>query len=118
MSNDLNSFLVSCVRTGSIGSTGGGAICADKEFIDRVGKPKIAELLKQHVPVPLYEEDKSFYTDWGDVREFSMKDKGIGECAGEVVTPTDFGLKNADREFFDAQVMVDEGRFQEGGESP
>jgi sulfite reductase (ferredoxin) len=36
-----------------------------------------------------------------------VKDKGIGECAGEVVTLTDFGLKAADRELFDAQLKFE-----------
>jgi hypothetical protein len=35
--------------------------------------------------VPAYEADKSFYSDWGDPREYSIGDMGVGECAGEVV---------------------------------
>ncbi len=87
-----------------------------KSFVARIGKKEIVASLKEHAPVPLYEENSNFYTDWGDVREFSMKDKGIGECAGEVVTPTDFGLKLADREQFEAQLLVDEGKIAEAAE--
>jgi sulfite reductase (ferredoxin) len=87
-----------------------------QDYVKRVGKKEILAELKPLQAVPEYEDDNTYYTDWGDIREFSMKDKGIGECAGEVVTLTDFGLKTADREFFDAQVLVDEGAFQKAGE--
>ncbi|HLP41377.1 MAG TPA: hypothetical protein VK465_07710, partial [Fibrobacteria bacterium] len=44
--------------------------------------------------------------------EYSVKDKGMGECAGEVVSLTEFGLKAADREVFEAQLKLDAGEFQ------
>src|SRR6185295_19999676 len=68
------------------------------------------------VVVPAYDKDKSFYVDWASVREYSVKDKGMGECAGEVVSLTDFGLKAADREVFDAQIKYDAGDFQGAAE--
>jgi sulfite reductase (ferredoxin) len=82
-------------------------------FTQRLGKVNIMESLKDLTSVPDYEQDKSYYTDWGDIREFSVKDKGIGECAGEVVTLTDFGLTSADREIFGAQILWDEGKATE-----
>lgn len=82
-----------------------------REWVERTGKATIMESLQDLLEVPAYEKDKSFYVDWGDVREYSVKDKGIGECAGEVVTLTDFGLKAADRELFDAQL-----KFEKSGD--
>ena len=35
---------------------------------------------------------RRYYTDWGDPREFTIGDMGIGECAGEVVSSTDLEL--------------------------
>ncbi len=32
-----------------------------------------------------YEQDPSYYSDWGDPREYTIADMGEGECAGEVV---------------------------------
>jgi sulfite reductase (ferredoxin) len=61
--------------------------------------------------VPAYEEDRSFYTDWGDAREYTIGDMGVGECAGEVVTAAEFGLAASEREVFEAQLHL------EGGES-
>ena len=78
-----------------------------RAWVERVGKATIMQSLQDLLEVPAYEKDKSFYVDWGDVREYSVKDKGIGECAGEVVTLTDFGLKAADRELFDAQLKFE-----------
>ncbi|NET23756.1 MAG: nitrite/sulfite reductase, partial [Okeania sp. SIO1H5] len=88
-----------------------------RQFVERVKKPFIMTSLKEVIQVPAYEEDKSYYVDWADVREFSVKDRGMGECAGEVVSLTDFGLKAADREIFDAQVKLDEGNIAGAGKS-
>ncbi len=87
-----------------------------KSFINRVGKKNILAKLKSLSIVPLYEDNSNYYTDWGDIREFSIKDKGIGECAGEVVSLTDFGLKQADRELFEAQILIEEEEYQKAGE--
>ncbi len=84
-------------------------------WIERTGKATLMLGLQDLIAVPSYEEDKSFYVDWGDVREYSVKDKGIGECAGEVVTLTDFGLKAADRELFEGQLKFESGDVASAG---
>ncbi len=80
-----------------------------RAWVERTGKATLMQSLQDLLEVPAYEKDKSYYVDWGDVREYSVKDKGIGECAGEVVTLTDFGLKAADRELFEAQLRFEKG---------
>lgn len=80
-----------------------------RDYVVRTGKKAIKEQLKPFLAVPLHEIDPSFYTDWSDAREFSIGDIGIGECAGEVVTLTDFGIAAAEGLHFDAQVLLDEG---------
>ncbi len=80
-----------------------------RSYVERVGKSTLMTQLKDLTTVPPYDSDKSFYVDWGDVREYSVRDKGIGECAGELVSLTEFGLKAADREIFEAQVHLDKG---------
>jgi sulfite reductase (ferredoxin) len=37
---------------------------------------------------------------------------GIGECAGEVIAPTDFQLVACEREAFEAQLTLDTGNIQ------
>ena len=77
-------------------------------FFNRIGRKEMRERLKPFTDVPAYEEDPSFYSDWADSREFTLGDIGIGECAGEVVTLTDFSMADAESLHFDATVMLDE----------
>src|SRR3970282_2241970 len=60
--------------------------------------------------IPSYEEDPSYYSDWGDPREYTIGDMGVGECAGEVVPFVQIGLAASEREVFEAQVLLDEGK--------
>jgi sulfite reductase (ferredoxin) len=81
-------------------------------FIARAGRAKIKEALDDLRHVPTYEEDRSYYADWGDPRDYTIGDMGVGECAGEVVTATEFGLATSEREVFEAQLQL------EGGDAP
>lgn len=83
-------------------------------YIKRLGKVELKKALADLMEVPAYEKDKSFYVDWGSVREFTINDIGKGECAGEIVSLVEFGLKAADRENFEAQVLLDSGKVVEG----
>jgi sulfite reductase (ferredoxin) len=65
---------------------------------------------------PEHDEDPSFYTDWGDPREYSTGDIGIGECAGEVVTAYTFAMTEAERIVFEAQLLLDAGSAQRAGQ--
>ena len=60
--------------------------------------------------IPTYEQDPSQYSDWGDPREYTISDMGEGECAGEVVPYVEVELAGAEREIFESQVFLDEGR--------
>ena len=77
------------------------------QFVNRVGKKTLKEQLKPFTLIPAYTEDKSFYTDWGDAREYTIGDIGIGECAGEVVSLTDFGVAEAESVYFDATLLLE-----------
>lgn len=78
-------------------------------FIARTGKVELKKSLMDLMEIPTYEKDSSYYVDWGDVREYTTSDIGKGECAGEIVSLTEFGLKAADRELFEAQVAFEAG---------
>ncbi|MQA90448.1 MAG: nitrite/sulfite reductase [Gemmatimonas sp.] len=86
-----------------------------RAWVMRVGKKVIKEKLKDLLPVPGYEEDPSFYVDWHDAREYSIGDIGVGECAGEVVTLTQFSLATAESMAFDASVAIDDPGTDEEG---
>ncbi len=82
-------------------------------FVTRIGKRELKEMFKDLTAVPSHDEDASFYSDWGDPREFTQGDRGVGECAGEIVNLLDFSLAGSEREIFEAQILVDEGKYAE-----
>jgi sulfite reductase (ferredoxin) len=77
-------------------------------FIARIGKKEIRKLVDQLNVIPSYEQDPSFYSDWGDPREYTIGDLGVGECAGEVVPLVQVGLADSEREVFEAQLSLEE----------
>ncbi|MFW5924625.1 MAG: nitrite/sulfite reductase [Myxococcota bacterium] len=78
-------------------------------FIKRIGKAEIRNSIDDLTKVPSYDEDPSYYSDWGDPREYTIGDMGVGECAGEIVPFVEFGLKAAERLVFEAQIDLDAG---------
>ncbi|MFQ5666450.1 MAG: nitrite/sulfite reductase [Candidatus Binatia bacterium] len=78
-------------------------------FIQRIGKKALREMFTDLAEVPPYSVDRSYYSDWGDPREFTIGDMGKGECAGEVVSAFDFDIQAAERLAFEAQLRLDEG---------
>ena len=87
-----------------------------RAFIQRTGKVGVKRMLDEFTTVPPHAVDPSYYTDWGDPREFTTGDMGVGECAGEVVSRVDFDLAAAEREVFEAEVLLDAGDYQRAGE--
>jgi len=77
--------------------------------VSRLGKPRFRELLQDLTEVPPHFVDPSFYSNWGDPREFTLGDMGVGECAGQVVSPVEFGLQASEREVFEALDLLDRG---------
>jgi sulfite reductase (ferredoxin) len=76
----------------------------------RIGKAKVRDMLKALMELPTYEQDPEMYRDWGDPREYTTGDMGVGECAGEIVPFVQFGLAAAERVAFEAQLKLDEGQ--------
>ncbi|MBK7975852.1 MAG: nitrite/sulfite reductase [Deltaproteobacteria bacterium] len=84
-----------------------------QQFVARTGKAKIKGLLDDLTRVPSHDADPSFYSDWGDPREFTLGDMGVGECAGEVVSAVEFGLASSERQAFEAQIDLESGHARE-----
>jgi sulfite reductase (ferredoxin) len=80
-------------------------------FVRRIGKAECKSMLEDLMQVPAHDADPSFYTDWADAREYTLGDMGVGECAGEVVSPIEFALTSCEREVFEAQLHLDKGEF-------
>ena len=82
-------------------------------FVKRVGKKEMRDMLEDLTRVPPYEVDPSFYSDWGDPREYTIGDMGVGECAGEVISVAQFALAAADRLVFESQLHLESGNFDQ-----
>jgi sulfite reductase (ferredoxin) len=80
-----------------------------QQFVQRIGRAECKRMIEDLMDVPSHDQAPSFYTDWGDAREFTIGDMGVGECAGEVVSPLEFRLTACERELFEAQVHMDRG---------
>jgi sulfite reductase (ferredoxin) len=78
-------------------------------FVTRIGKKTIRAMVEELQVLPSYEQDRSFYSDWGDPREYTIDDMGVGECAGEVIPYVEMGLAASEREIFEAQMLLDDG---------
>jgi sulfite reductase (ferredoxin) len=85
-------------------------------WTSRLGKRSVREIIQPFMQVPAYEEDKSFYTDWADAREFTIGDLGVGECAGEIVSLFGIEVVKAESQAFDAQIALDEGQYVQAEE--
>ena len=84
------------------------------DFIARIGKKELRSLIENLMKnAPTFEEHPDFYRDWGDPREFTMLDRGIGECAGEVISSSQFDLADAEREVFEAQLELEKENYAE-----
>jgi sulfite reductase (ferredoxin) len=82
-------------------------------FCQRIGKKALKDMLDEFIKVPAHDEDPSYYSDWGDPREYTTGDMGTGECAGEVVSGVEFDLADAEREIFEAQLLLEAGDNQQ-----
>ena len=83
-----------------------------QDYIGRIGKRELKAMLEEFTHVPAHDVDPSFYSDWGDPREFTTGDMGKGECAGEVVPLIHFELSACERKAFEAQVLMDEDEHE------
>ena len=81
------------------------------DYISRIGKAKTRAIIEPFMKIPEFEENKDFYFDWGDTRQYTTGDKGVGECAGEIVSLFDFDINASERVYFEGQIALDENQF-------
>jgi len=87
-----------------------------QDFVRHIGKKELRDSIEDLMTVPPYEQDPSYYTDWGDPREFTMGDMAAGECAGEVVSLVQFDMAAAERLVFEAQLQWDDEDYSKADE--
>ena len=83
-----------------------------QSFVARVGKVEIKNLLQDLTVIPSHDAEPGLFTDWGDPREYTIADIGKGECAGEVVAPSEFSMTSAESKGFEAQLKLDAKDFK------
>lgn len=83
-----------------------------QDFCQRVGKKELKAMLDDLTKVPPHATNPEYYSDWGDPREFTIGDMGVGECAGEVISLADFGFTDAESKAFEAQLLLDDGHHE------
>ncbi|MGH8205886.1 MAG: hypothetical protein ACRETK_03830 [Steroidobacteraceae bacterium] len=88
-----------------------------KDYVTRIGKKALKEMVDAFSSVPPYAVDRSFYSDWRDPREFTISDITTGECAGEVVPQIEFDLQAAEQRNFEAQIHLEQNEFQKADEA-
>ncbi len=84
-----------------------------QDFVKRVGKQQLRNLLEEFMRVPGFETDPSFYSDWGNPRVYTIGDMGMGECAGEVISAVQFDLAAAERLAFESQLQLERGDYSQ-----
>ena len=87
-----------------------------QDFVRRIGKKAIKEMLDDLTKVPSHNVDPSYYADWGDPREFTLEDLGTGECAGEVVSQSEFTFAASERELFEAHILLEKGEIDKASQ--
>jgi len=65
------------------------------QYISNEGKIFMKELIKKYSFVPPYEEDKSYYIDFGKIEDFSLDGLTEGECGAGVIDMIESDLESA-----------------------
>ncbi|MCG9126543.1 sulfurtransferase TusA family protein [Candidatus Poribacteria bacterium] len=85
------------------------------DYVARLGKAEIKQMLTKYDKIPTYEEAPEFYVDTGDTKDYQLK-TGVGECAGEVVALVSMKLDEADRLIYESGLDLEKGEYQQSAE--
>ena len=85
------------------------------DYVARLGKAEIKQILSKYDKIPSYEEAPEFYVDTGDTKEFQLK-TGVGECAGQLVELVSFKLEEADRLIYESGLNLEKGEYQDSAQ--
>lgn len=81
--------------------------------MQRLGSERLKKELEEFTPIPSFEEDPSFYQDWGHETEKFEIQKGVkGECAGATVEEKIPTFADAEKHFEKAEAYLAHGEYQ------
>src|SRR5207244_6623536 len=82
-------------------------------FVSRTGTERLKEILEPLRQVPTFEQDPSFYEDYGHENERFAVRKGIkGECAGSTVAETIPSIDAAREWLAQAEALIYHREFE------
>ena len=80
--------------------------------MERLGRDRIKEEIKEFAQVPTFEEDPSYYQDWGHEEEKFELQKGVkGECAGATVEEKIPTFSDAEKRIQQAEALLKHGEY-------
>lgn len=82
-----------------------------RNVMTRIGRETLREQLVPFTLIPRFDEDQSYYVDWGETEEYSITDLGPGECATGAYEMMEGFMYEADQELYLASVMLDKGTY-------
>jgi len=81
--------------------------------MERLGRDRIKDEITEFTDIPTFEEDPSFYEDWGHEEEKFELQKGVkGECAGATVEEKIPTFKDAQKRIQQAEALLKHGEYK------
>ncbi len=81
--------------------------------MERLGRDRIKEEITEFTQIPTFEEDPSFYQDWGHEEETFELQKGVkGECAGATVEEKVPTFADAEKRLQQAEALLKHGEYE------
>ncbi len=81
--------------------------------MERLGRDRIKEEITEFLQIPTFEEDPSFYQDWGHEQEKFELQKGVkGECAGATVEEKIPTFSDAEKRIQQAEALLKHGEYE------
>jgi len=81
--------------------------------MERLGRDRIKDEITEFTEIPAFEDDPSFYQDWGHEEEKFELQKGIkGECAGATVEEKVPTFEDAQKRLQQAEALLKHGEYE------
>jgi len=81
--------------------------------MERLGRDRIKEEITEFLQIPTFEEDPSFYQDWGHEEEKFELQKGVkGECAGATIEEKVPTFSDAEKRIQQAEALLKHGEYE------
>jgi len=80
--------------------------------MERLGRDRIKEEITEFTQIPTFEEDPSYYQDWGQEEEKFELQRGVkGECAGATVEEKIPTFSDAEKRIQQAEALLKHGEY-------